>query len=186
MKQGATGVDISYAYVYLFSEWLTPGEVLYSSFRKLPLFSANKLLITGYTLYKRNPSLESHIIKDTTFSLTNDFSGATGLQWDSTWQLNGGTPPGVNEANPELLMCESGEVWSRGGACYPESRTLGLQSDPSVSFVLANTGEYSFVLWFQYYSTLTSVSLLSFNSGETKVHISSATSSLIWSRAEPL
>ena len=78
LKQGASGVDISYAYVYLLSEWLTPGEVLYSSFRKLPLFSASKLLITGYTLYERKSALESHIIKDTTASLTNDFISATG------------------------------------------------------------------------------------------------------------
>ena len=41
LKQAATGVDISYAYIYLFSEWLTPGEVLYYSFRKLPLYFAN-------------------------------------------------------------------------------------------------------------------------------------------------
>ena len=44
-------MDISYAYVYLFSEWLTPGEVLFNSFRKLSPYYTSTILITGYTLY---------------------------------------------------------------------------------------------------------------------------------------
>ena len=112
-------MDISYAYVYLFSEWLTPGEVLFNSFRKLSPYFLQTNLITGYSLYERSPSQDSSIITDLKGSINNDFTGATGLQWDSTSQLNGGTAPGVNAANAELQMCDSGVVWSKGGNCFP-------------------------------------------------------------------
>ena len=57
LKQGATGVDISYAYVYLFSEWLTPGEVLFYSFHKLSRYYVDSVLITGYSFYLKDPNL---------------------------------------------------------------------------------------------------------------------------------
>ena len=56
LSQGASGVDISYAYIYLFSDWFTPGEVLYYSFRKMPYYFITKILISGYSFYDRNPS----------------------------------------------------------------------------------------------------------------------------------
>ena len=71
------------------------------------------------------------------------------LQWDQNWQQNGGAAPALNPANAELQMCEEGEVWSKGGNCFHSTRTLSLSLDPSFSFALANTGEYSFVLWFK-------------------------------------
>ena len=111
-------------------------------------------------------------------------TGVKGLQWDSTRQLNGGTAPTLTDPNAELQMCDNGEVWSKGGTCFPSSRSLSLTTDPSLSFTLSNTGEYSFVLWFKMESALESTSLLKFNSGETEVAIAGGTSQIIWSRAD--
>lgn len=102
-----------------------------------------------------------------TGTYSNDFTGNSGLQWDSTDQLNGGTAPALNAANAELQMCEDGEVWSKGGNCFSSSRTLSLKTDPSLSFTLTNTGEYSFTLWFKMETVIESTSLLKFNTGET-------------------
>ena len=51
--------------MYLFSKWLTPGELLFSAFRKLPLEYANNFIITGYTFYQQSPSFETYYLKDT-------------------------------------------------------------------------------------------------------------------------
>lgn len=118
LSQQASGVDISYAYVYLFSEWLTPGEVLYYSFRKLPYYYTKEILITGYEFYNQDPSVEVFKIRDMSGSFEHNFSTTSSLQWDSTTRLNGGTAPAVSAANPELQMCEDGEVWSKGGNCF--------------------------------------------------------------------
>lgn len=74
MRQGASGVDISYAYVYLFSKWLTPGEVLFFSFRKLPPYFIDKILVTGYNFYERDLSFGTGAIKDTRSTYTHYFS----------------------------------------------------------------------------------------------------------------
>ena len=66
LEQGATGVDISYAYVYLFSEWMTPGEMLFLSYRKLPIYYVKTSVQIGYSFYSIDPSAQPYIIKDIT------------------------------------------------------------------------------------------------------------------------
>ena len=117
-------------------------------------------------------------------SYSNNFQGSNGLQWTTTELLNGGTAPAHNAANAELQMCEEGQVWSKGGNCFPSSRTLSLSDDPSFSFSLANTGDYSFTLWFKVEGTIETTSLLNFNSGETEVTLSGLDQKVKWSRSD--
>ena len=84
-----------------------------------------------------------------------DFAGKTKLQWDYV--------------NDSLRICEEGEVWSLGGVCSSSSRTVSMTSDPSSSFSLTNTGEYSFVMWFKMENAIESATLLEFNGGETQI-----------------
>ena len=51
LNQPASGVDISYGYVYLLSEWLTPGEALFYSFKRFSLYYTGSSLVIGYAFF---------------------------------------------------------------------------------------------------------------------------------------
>lgn len=46
-------------------------------------------------------------------------------------------------------MCDEGEVWSRGGACFSSNKAIGTKFINIPPINLANTGTYSFVIWFK-------------------------------------
>ena len=87
------------------------------------------------------------------------------MQWDSTKLLNGGIAPSINQPNAELSLCEDGEVWSKGGACYSSARTLATKSITIPQISIANTGEYSFAVWIKVESVIETMSLFEFKGG---------------------
>ena len=48
LNQGDTGMVIAYSYLYIFSDWLTPGEILFLSYKKLSPYYTDSVLVTGY------------------------------------------------------------------------------------------------------------------------------------------
>ena len=74
----------------------------------------------------------------------------TGVEWDYTRQLNGGSLPAINSANAELHLCEEGEAWSSGTTCYPATRIYSKRFDGTyTTFSFPGVSEFSFVVWFK-------------------------------------
>ncbi len=101
LNQGVTGVDISYGYVYLLREWLTPGEALYLAFKRFPFHFTESVLVTGYSFVEQEQSQNPAVITDFSGNLGLDLRAETGLQWEMMHLVNGGSVA-TNAPNPEL------------------------------------------------------------------------------------
>ena len=123
-------------------------------------------------------------ITDISGSFSEDLSSKSKVNWDFTRFDNEGEIPAYGAANKELHMCPDGLVWSRGGACYPFTRSLGLKSTIGSSFSLTHTGELSFVLWIKMTSAVEDASLFNTNSQKIELLIRQSDSKIVFKRSD--